>query len=264
MTVPVTIGGAGPYDFLVDTGSERTVISSELARTLQLGRGPSARMQSLTGRSEVSTVIIPRLELSSRTVRSIAAPTVAHGNMGASGILGIDTLKAQHIVFDFAGRRMAIAPGRITERVSSDEIVVTARTRLGRLALSDARAQGSRIIVVLDTGAEVSMGNAALRAMLARKGRLGEARPVELIGVTGNAIPADYVPIGRVTIGGVRLSGMSVAFGEFGFFDLLDLSDRPAILLGMDVLSQFERVSVDFARREVRFLLGAAGGPALQ
>ena len=27
MTVPVSVGGKGPYEFLVDTGSERTVIS---------------------------------------------------------------------------------------------------------------------------------------------------------------------------------------------------------------------------------------------
>ena len=31
MTVPVSIGGQGPFDFIVDTGAERTVISSELA-----------------------------------------------------------------------------------------------------------------------------------------------------------------------------------------------------------------------------------------
>ena len=39
MTVEVTVGGRGPYRFIVDTGAERTVISSELAQTLGLGSG---------------------------------------------------------------------------------------------------------------------------------------------------------------------------------------------------------------------------------
>ena len=34
MTVPVSLSGRGPYLFLDDTGSERTVISRELAHTV--------------------------------------------------------------------------------------------------------------------------------------------------------------------------------------------------------------------------------------
>ena len=30
MTVPITIGGRGPFRFIIDTGAERTVISREL------------------------------------------------------------------------------------------------------------------------------------------------------------------------------------------------------------------------------------------
>ena len=39
MTVPVNISGRGPFPFIVDTGAERTVISSELARSLSLQPG---------------------------------------------------------------------------------------------------------------------------------------------------------------------------------------------------------------------------------
>ena len=35
-------------------------------------------------------------------------------------------------------------------------------------------------------------------------------------------------------------------------FNQLGLSNRPAILLGMDVLRMFDRVSIDFANRRVR------------
>src|SRR5205085_7473083 len=42
MTVGVNISGRGPFPFIVDTGAERTVISSELARSLSLQPGRTA------------------------------------------------------------------------------------------------------------------------------------------------------------------------------------------------------------------------------
>lgn len=36
-------------------------------------------------------------------------------------------------------------------------------------------------------------------------------------------------------------------------FDLWDLKDSPALVIGMDLLSQFERVALDFGRSQVRF-----------
>lgn len=256
MSVPVTINGSGPFSFLVDTGSERTRISKELAGALQLGAGPNTRMHSIAGSGNVATVIIPKLELSRRTVRGIAAPALPRHHIGAAGMLGIDSLKSQHILFDFAARQMLItsAPDRV-ERARGDEIIVTARSRLGRLVLTDAAVHGSRVIVILDTGAEVSIGNEALRRKLKRLGKLRESVPLELISVTGHQIPADYSSVEQVTIGGLRITDMAVAFGDVRLFDELDLKERPAILLGMDVLGRFAQVGIDFPKRKVRFQL---------
>jgi hypothetical protein len=41
MTVPVSIGGRGPYAFIVDTGAERTSIAEELAETSSSLWGPA-------------------------------------------------------------------------------------------------------------------------------------------------------------------------------------------------------------------------------
>jgi hypothetical protein len=46
-----------------------------------------------------------------------------------------------------------------------------------------------------------------------------------------------------------------VAFADAHPFKRFGLLDRPAMLLGMDTLRVFHRVSVDFAQRKVRFLL---------
>jgi len=84
MTVPVTVGGHGPYRFVVDTGSERTVISSELARSLGLGPGDDVMVSSMTEVSLVSTVILPALRVGQRTMDDIHAPALARANLGAA------------------------------------------------------------------------------------------------------------------------------------------------------------------------------------
>src|SRR4029453_13208752 len=58
MTVEVSVSGKGPYRFLVDTGSERTVISRQLAQRLQLDKGKAAVLHSVIGANDVNTVFI--------------------------------------------------------------------------------------------------------------------------------------------------------------------------------------------------------------
>ena len=255
MTVPISIDGKGPYEFLIDTGAERTVISSELARELSLPAGKSAMMHSMSGSGEVQTVIIPQLQVSKNEVRGIHAPALKEMHIGASGMLGIDTLQAQRVTFDFERQKMTVTPSDTpAKRHGPDEIVVTARSRLGRLVLVDASVDGEKLMVVLDTGAEVTIGNEALRRKLTRKRKIGETVPIELISVTGGRMTADYTQAREIRLGNVLINDFPIGFAEVHPFKQLGLSDRPALLLGMDALRLFNRVSVDFANRKVRFL----------
>jgi predicted aspartyl protease len=239
LTVPVNIDGKGPYRFLVDTGAERTVISQELARDLELGAGATARMHSMSGVGDVETVIIPKLRLS------------------AKGMLGVDSLQSQSVLFDFIKKTMTVSPARsaASRPRDPDEIVVTARSLFGRLILADARADGQKVWVIIDTGSEVTIGNEALRKKLAKRKRLAPTTPIELMSVTGGLVKADYTKISGLVLGGVTLTDMPIAFAEVHPFKKLGLTDRPALLLGMDALGIFDRVSIDFANRSVRFVL---------
>src|SRR3546814_5792060 len=51
MTIEVAVQGGGPYRFLIDTGSQRTVVSTALAETLKLPSGPMVRVVSIAGRT---------------------------------------------------------------------------------------------------------------------------------------------------------------------------------------------------------------------
>jgi predicted aspartyl protease len=255
MTVPISIDGKGPYDFLIDTGAERTVISAELAQKLALAQGISARMHSMSGVGNVETVIIPTLQVSKKSVTGIHAPALSAAHIGASGMLGIDSLQSQRVTFDFQRNKMTVVASKSRERDSDpNEIVVRARSRLGRLVLVDASLDGQKLIVVLDTGSQVTIGNGALRRKLEAKGKLGIAVPIELVSVTGGVISADYTRVKQVRLGGVHINDLPVAFADVHPFKQLDLADRPALLLGMDALRLFDRVSVDFANRKVRFM----------
>ena len=261
MTVPVSIGGSGPYRFLVDTGAERTLIAHELAGRLRLKAGTVARVHSMSEVSDVATVVIPRLQVSTRALKDVHAPAFSRYNLGAEGVLGVDGLKAQRVVFDFAAQTMSITPSRdVTAVRDRDTIVVTARSRFGRLVVADARVEGQRLWVVIDTGSEVTVGNEALRRKLAGKGRLAPTTPIHLLSVTGGKIVAAHTKIRGASIGRIRLRNMPVAFADVHPFHKLGLTDQPAILLGMDVLGHFDQVAIDFANRDVSFVLPSSSG----
>jgi predicted aspartyl protease len=253
MTVPVMIGGAGPFAFIIDTGAERTVIARELAATLGLTRGRNVRVTAMTGTSSVGTVMIPSLNISAIASAPIQAPALEQVNLGAQGLLGIDTLQGHALTIDFETNRMTLTPSTRKKRRGgdhSDDIVVRAKSYLGQLIVTDAHYRDRRIRVVLDTGSVVSMGNAALRKRIKQQGK---SQKITLKSVTGDVLLADYTQVERVEVGGVGFENLPVAFGDAAVFRRFGLDDKPALLLGMDALKLFRRVEIDFANREVRF-----------
>jgi len=261
MTVPVTIGSAGPYPFTIDTGAERTVISRELAGLLGLARGPQVRLTAMTGTSTVKTVVIPSLSVSTAGAGRIEAPELEGKDLGAPGLLGLDTLKDHAVSINFDTNQMTVKPSRKRRYqavAAPDEIVIQAKSLLGQLVVTDAFYRGQRVRVVLDTGSVVSMGNLALRDTLIR--RKIKMTPITLTGVTGDRMTADYTQIGEVKIGGMTFQNLPVAFANAAPFERLGLKKQPALLLGMDALRLCRRVDIDFANREVRILLPRTAG----
>ena len=58
----------------------------------------------------------------------------------------------------------------------------------------------------------------------------------------------------RLRLGGMALNNISAAFAPLHIFSLWGLNDRPAMLVGIDILRHFEEVTLDFGRREVTFV----------
>jgi predicted aspartyl protease len=256
LTVPVRLSGTGPYRFLVDTGADRTAVSREIAGKLGLTRGNRASLASISGISSVSTADVPSLEFTRRPVNIVDAPLLNSADMGADGILGVDSLHSQRVMFDFEGQTMSIVPSAVPDfRDEPGTIVIRTKRRHGRLVVTNAVAEGRSVTVVLDTGAQVSMGNEALRRDLAGKGLVDAAQHVELVSVTGQTISGDYMFLRQLEIGGLVLKNVGIVFAEAHTFRQLKLERKPALLLGMNAISAFKKVSIDFANRKFRVVL---------
>lgn len=256
MTVPVRLSGAGPFRFLVDTGADRTAVSREVAGRLGLAQGEKAAIHTVSGVSTVSTATLSALELTRRPVRIKDAPLLDSINIGADGIIGVDALRSESVLFDFQKQLLSIVPSDVAElRDEPDVIVVTANRKNGRLIVTDAVANGHKLTVVVDTGAEVSIGNEALREQLVGRGLVDPAQKVQLESVTGDLIAGDYMFVRELDIGGVTLKNLAIVFADAHTFKELKLERKPALLLGMNAMRAFKKVSIDFANRKFRVVL---------
>ncbi|MCW4462644.1 aspartyl protease family protein [Sphingomonas sp. BT-65] len=259
MTVPVSINGAAPQPFIIDTGAERSVVSRQLAGNLGLSPGPQITLTTMTGSTRVPTVVVPSLSMGPlRDQRAFNAPALEARHMGAHGLLGIEQLRTHMVSIDFDKSQMAVRPSRRAGGkrsivpLGSDEIVITAKNRLGQLIVTEATFEGVKITVVLDTGSQISIGNLALQRKMRRIRLKG---PIVMTSVTGEKMTVNYHIANRVRLGGVSLGSVPVAFADIPPFEHFGLSGEPALMLGMDALRAFRRVEIDFPDRKVRFLL---------
>jgi hypothetical protein len=134
-------------------------------------------------------------------------------------------------------------------------VTVPARYRFGQLVIVGAEVSQIPVSAFLDSGAQISVGNLALRdAVLKRRPELAE-KFVEtpLVSATGQVARGELALLPSLRLGALSLQRMIAVFADLHIFRLWELQDRPAILIGIDVLRQFENVVLDFGLREVVF-----------
>ncbi|PKB14546.1 aspartyl protease [Novosphingobium kunmingense] len=258
MTVPVRVHEQGPFNFLVDTGSQNTVLSIGLADKLGLAGRSKATLIGIAGREVVDAVSVEQIDIGRRSYYGLYAPLLATAHIGADGILGIDSLQDQRVLIDFEKKLMAVGDAKALGGNGGYEIVITARRKSGQLIVTNARINGILTDVVIDTGAQSSIGNRALQAAMRKRKGLEQTM---LHSVTGQAIPAD-LGIGReLVIGNVTINNAVIAFADTPAFEALGLAERPAILLGMRELQVFRRIAIDFKTRRILFDVPSGGIP---
>jgi predicted aspartyl protease len=257
MTVPVRIGEKGPsFRFLIDTGSQNTVLATSVAQELALKADGRSLVVSIAGSQMTDTVLLDEIGLGRRSYYSLVAPLLERGDIGADGIIGLDGLQGQRVLMDFKRNIIAVDDAQSLGGNDGFEIVVHARKRSGQLIMTDAVIDGVRVSVVIDTGAEGTIGNRALQRALSKRAVVAQA---QLTSVTGHTVTADVLVGRKLQLGGMNVSNLPLAFTDTPAFAALELDRRPAILLGMRELRMFKRVAIDFSTRKILFDTGWDG-----
>lgn len=249
MTIPVTIAGSGPYDFMIDTGSQATAVTHRINNNLALPHLGTANLVGMASIKPVDLVEVNDLVVGSHTIHNITAPVLYRQHLGADGIIGLDSLQDFRILIDF--RKDTIALEDVTKKHSRSgyEIIVNARQKLGQLLITDAMVEGVRATVIIDTGAQSSLGNTALQ------NRIRARRQAEVLttDVNGVSIQADVAFVRSLEIEGLALKNVPLTFADAPAFEALGLKDQPVLSLGMQHLKIFDRIAIDFASQRILF-----------
>lgn len=255
--VEIEIGADRPV-FVIDTGAERTSVSDSLASRLHLVAGPDVIVHGITSAQRTPTVVLPRLEVLRRPFTNLAPPVFQHSLLGADGFLGLDVLSQFRLGLDFQRRRATLAPSGQT-RFFSGVGTATARrigpgrggarsARGGQLLLSSVRVGDAVIDAFIDSGAQYSVGNLRLADLAGPV-----ATEVQLFGVVGQSLTAQQRTLPDLKIARRSFGPTPLLFADLHAFGVLGLSERPALLLGADLLTRFRRITLDYGVGRVAF-----------
>ena len=254
VVVPVMINGQGPFRFIVDTGANHSTISPRLVRDLGLKPAEQASilLDGITGTAQVSFVTIDRLQAGDLTIGSTDLPVVwAPVMAGADGILGAAGLTEKSLLIDFQNNRVTISRRVETELRANSTRIHGLRSVSGLITLA-TRVGGVRVLAVIDTGAERTLGNLALRdALRARRLHGVMAQMTSVYGATKEVEFGEILVVPPIVIDTLRINDVAVVFGEFHIFNVWRMQDQPAMIIGMDVLGTVASLAIDFKTQEV-------------
>jgi len=261
LTVAVRIDGNGPYHFVVDTGADRTILATEVADELGLFRGDKVILDGVVRAVLTETVAIRTMSFGSITCRHLVVPTLSRTLLQADGYLGLDFLDGHRVTFDFKNHTLQVSEPRPRFSASwarENEARIRASGSGGHLQALDCVVDGVAATAFIDSGAEVSAANAPLLAALAKRNpSFGETGTIRLIDITGGEILGKVAMVNKIRFSGLTFIDCPLVIADFLVFGVWGLRHRPALLIGMNLLRQFARVSIDYGLKELRFDLAA-------
>jgi len=267
LATDVYINGEGPFQFLIDTASSRSLMLEHVRQRLNLEQSQPGRM-TVYGINDVADVMPVKpheLRVAGETVSDLTMgvlPDTDHA--GPDGILGVDVLARYFVVLDRSTMRIKLLePGEASARAYSDWPGAELLSRpLKKFAIQfwylKARFNGTGINALFDLGASLTMLNwgAAERLGVRKKQYEHFGPPPALLqDVLGKQAPALFIDGLDVTLPGRSWSQKSVVVADAPVFSYFDLDETPAAIVGLDLLRN-NSLAIDF--RGQRLYLGPA------
>ena len=242
---PVYLGDEGPYPFAPDTGASHAAIALPLAQRhgfVSTGQNLDP-VQTLTAEVRAERHVLVDLRLGPILlggVDAVVTPIDAAVAPELYGLLGSNAFTGQSVSIDYTGQSLTLnapPPRHADARLDSRRQVLVGH--------AEARWVGEPIAVLIDTGSPVTLVNRALAR------RLSQHTPMRVMNVgsvsrlAGAVETEDRVVLNRFQLGGLCLRGISVDEAELDVFRAMGWQDRPAMIVGLDLL-QDTRLTIDY------------------
>jgi predicted aspartyl protease len=250
---PVLIDGKGPFRLVLDTGANHSAVIPSTAAALGTpGAANAMVVTGFTGSAVVPTISVSRMEVGDLMLGPTTLPVVADVFGGAQGVLGNEGLAGRRIVADFSRDHLEIYTSH-SESAHIGFSRVPLKIGDGGLLIADVKVGGVHCKAVIDTGAQGTVGNLQLRDALMRHPR--DVKRTEIVGVTLDVQTGDSLAAPSIEMGGLTISGVRVTFGDMYLFEHYHLTQKPVLLLGMDLLGSFDVLIIDYKLRELQIRL---------
>ena len=259
LVTDVYVDGQGPFAFLIDTASSRSLISERVRKQLGLARSQPG-MMTIYGINDVAEVMPVKpgeWRIAGEAVSGLTLGVLPDTeDNGPDGVLGVDVLARYFVVLDRSTMRVKLLPpGAESAKPYADWTSAELTPRaLKKFPIQfwylKTRFNDRNLTALFDLGASTTMMNweAAERLGLrkVRYAGLYGPPPAILQDVLGKQAPAL-----RVEGLDVRLSGRSWAkqlaiIADAPVFTYFDLDEQPAAIVGLNLLGD-NSLAIDFA-----------------
>jgi predicted aspartyl protease len=252
---PVLINGRGPYRLVLDTGATHSAVIPQVASSLGIAVGDYSmiRVTGVTGTAVVPSISVERMQMGELLMSPSVLPVIADVFGGAQGVLGTEGLSDKRITIDFAHDTVVIRRSR-GELDKTGLATLPLRQLRDHLLALDVMVGNARAKAIIDTGAQVSIGNTALREALLRR-HAQDVHRAEIEGVTLDVAQGDMIRAPPISVGQLTFNGVNVTYGDMYIFNRWKLTDQPTLVLGMDVLGTVDELIIDYRLHQLQIRL---------
>lgn len=249
---PVYVDGKGPLRLVLDSGATRSAVTSEAAARLGLSTegAKTVLLRGMTGAKQVPVIEVGQLDIGDLMMAPAKLLVVEDAFGGAEGVLAARGLKDRRILIEFRKDRIEIARSK-NQLAPPGYSTLRMKFIRSHVPYVDARVGTVRVKAIIDTGAQQTTGNLALRDALLERRRL-EERPDSVIGVTGDIQLGPTSNIPPITLGDISVRNANMTFVDLYIFDYWRLTKEPVIMIGMDVLGMLDTLVLDYRRNEMQ------------
>jgi predicted aspartyl protease len=254
LLAPVFVNGAGPFNFMVDTGANTSGVSRALVQRLALAPRGRGLVHATTGAIEADLFAVSRLRSGDMTIDDATLPAVPDIVLaGAEGILGVDGVKGRRLVIDFETRTLDVSDGKLALN-PREWSTQRGRVRFGSLVVTPGKIGRVSAQVILDTGADHSIANSLLAEAIRQDESRRMKRSVDAAVSMAPGADLQGVLLARaIELGEVTVHNMPLDVADLYAFKFWGIDKEPALLLGMDILSKTRAIAIDYRRGSVHF-----------